>query len=228
MKKTQQKGSKNDDKSWMKWAYVGIALLVAVAMVGSYLVPIISSEKAKVGDTAFIGYTIRDENGRPLITTDQSLLEREYQRGNVVFPSNGMEIQVGVPVPADEIAVVTVLYPSVAEFGLLSFETNAISEALVGMRPGETKTVGFSYGDNDLAMRLSPEEADEFGFNFSTLEVGYVFARGLTTSPNIPVGNETPESPPLRFLKVVEKTPDSVVFTYRYGSADVTLYSIVG
>lgn len=52
MKKTQQKGSKSDDKAWMKWAYVGIALLVAVAMVGSYFAPMFNKgQAAQAGST---------------------------------------------------------------------------------------------------------------------------------------------------------------------------------
>ena len=230
MKKTQQKTPKGDDKAWLKWAYVGVALLVAVAMVGTYLAPIFgSSQKAKVGNTAAIGYTIRGEDGRPIITTDQNLFSSEYQKGNLVLLTRGLTMPVGARVSGENVAVLPVEYPpDFADVGLLGFETNAISEGLVGMRPGETKVIGFSYGENNLEANLSREDADGIGLNFTERKVGDVVALGLTKSPDLPMGNDTSEAPALRFGKVTEKTDDSLVITYRYGSAEVTLNSITG
>jgi hypothetical protein len=230
MKQTQQKTPKGDDKAWLKWAYVGVALLVAVAMVGTYLAPIFgSSQKAKVGNTAAIGYTIRGEDGRPIITTDQNLFSSEYQKGNLVLLTRGLTMPVGARVSGENVAVLPVEYPpDFADVGLLGFETNAISEGLVGMRPGETKVIGFSYGENNLEANLSREDADGIGLNFTERKVGDVVALGLTKSPDIPMGNDTSEAPALRFGKVTEKTDDSLVITYRYGSAEVTLNSITG
>ena len=230
MKQTQQKTPKGDDKAWLKWAYVGVALLVAVAMVGTYLAPIFgSSQKAKVGNTAAIGYTIRGEDGRPLITTDQNLFSSEYQKGNLVLLTRGLTMPVGARVSGENVAVLPVEYPpDFADVGLLGFETNAISEGLVGMRPGETKVIGFSYGENNLEANLSREDADGIGLNFTERKVGDVVALGLTKSPDLPMGNDTSEAPALRFGKVTEKTDDSLVITYRYGSAEVTLNSITG
>jgi len=232
MKKTQQKGSKSDDKAWMKWAYVGIALLVAVAMVGSYFAPMFNKgQAAQAGSTALIGYTIRDENGRPLITTDQGLLENEYKKGNAVLLSRGMEVPVGGQISGENIAVLPVVYPSItgfSGFSLLGFEINSISGGLVGMRPGETKTISFAYGENKLEKNLSEEDAEGLGLNFTEWKVGDLVPLGLTTSPDIPVGNDTAETPALRFGKVTAKTSDSMVITYRYGSADVTLNGITG
>ncbi|WP_292392720.1 hypothetical protein [Methanoculleus sp. UBA303] len=230
MKQTQQKTSKNDDKAWMKWAYVGVALLVAVAMVGSYLAPMFGSgQKAQVGNTAQIGYTIRGEDGRPLATTDQNLVSSESQKGNLVLLTRGLTIPVGSQVSGENVAVIPVEYPpGFSAVGLLGFETNAISQGLIGMRPGEMKVVGFSYGANDLEANLSQEDADGIGLNFSERAVGDTVMLGLTTSPDIPMGNETNETPALRIGKVIAKNPDSLVITYRYGSAEVTLNSITG
>jgi hypothetical protein len=164
MKQTPQKSSKTDDNSpWMKWAYVGIALLFAVAMVGTYMSPLFSNtQKVQAGNTVQIGYTIRNEAGRTLITTDQNLASSEYEKGNVVLLTSGMEIPAGAQVSGEDIVVLPVLYPNVtgySGFGLIGFEVDAISEGLVGMRTGETKTVSLSYGTNDLEMNLSEEDA---------------------------------------------------------------------
>lgn len=95
MKQTEKKSSKDENTPWMKWAYVGIALLVAVAMVGTYLTPMFEKKlTAEAGKTALIGYTIRAEDGRPLVTTDQDLLASEYKKGNLVLLTSSMEIPV--------------------------------------------------------------------------------------------------------------------------------------
>ena len=232
MKKTQQKTSKDDNAPWMKWAYVGIALLVAVAMVGTYLAPMFEKKPAaQVGNMAVIDYTVLAEDGRPLITTDQNLLESEYKKGNVVLLTQRLEMPVGGQVSGENIAVIPVVYPEIngfSGFGLLGFETNAISVGLVGMRAGETKTISFSYGENDLAMNLSEEDMAGLGFNLTDWDVGDLIALGLTASPDIPLGNETGEAASLRFGEIVDKTPDSVTVKYRYGSARVTLNGITG
>ncbi len=232
MKQTQQKSSKNDNKAWMKWAYVGIALLFAVAMVGTYLAPMFEKKQtAQIGNTAVIGYTILGEDGRPLITTDQNLLASEYEKGNVVLLTHGLEMPVGGQVSGENIAVIPVVYPEItgfSGFGLLGFETNAISVGLVGMQTGETKAISFSYGANDLEMNLSEEDANGIGLNFTEAAVGDLVPLGLTASPDIPLGNETNEAPALRFGEVVDKTDDSLVIMHRYGSARVTLNGITG
>ncbi len=232
MKQTQQKNSKNDNKAWMKWAYVGIALLFAVAMVGTYLAPMFEKKQtAQIGNTAVIGYTILGEDGRPLITTDQNLLASEYEKGNVVLLTHGLEMPVGGQVSGENIAVIPVVYPEItgfSGFGLLGFETNAISVGLVGMQTGETKTISFSYGANDLEMNLSEEDANGIGLNFTEAAVGDLVPLGLTASPDIPLGNETNEAPALRFGEVVDKTDDSLAIMHRYGSARVTLNGITG
>ena len=229
MKKTQQKTPKGDDKAWLKWGYVGIALLIAVAMVGTYFAPVFgSSQKAQIGNNAAIGYTIRGEDGRPIITTDQNLFSSEYEKGNLVLLTRGLTMPVGGLVSGENVATLPVEYPpDFADVGLLGFETNAISEGLVGMRPGEVKVVSFSYGENNLEMNLSQEDVDGIGLNFTERQVGDVVALGLTTSPDISMGNDT-ATPALRFGKVTEKTADSLTIVYRYGSAEITLNSITG
>lgn len=232
MKKTQQKTSKDDSAPWMKWAYVGVALIVAVAMVGTYLAPIFEKKPtAQIGNTAVIGYTILDEDGRPLITTDQSLLASEYEKGNLVLLTQGLEMSVGAQVSGENIAVIPVAYPEItgfSGFGLLGFETNAISAGLVGMQTGQTKAISFSYGSNDLVMNLSEEDANGIGLNFTETAVGDMVPLGLTASPDIPLGNETNVTPALRFGEVVGKTNDTLSIAHRYGSARITLDGITG
>ena len=233
MKKSQQKTPKSDTAPWMKWAYVGIALIIAVAMVGTYLAPMFEKKPtAQVGNTAVIGYTILSEDGRPLITTDQNLAASEYEKGNnYIILTQGLEMPVGGQVSGENIAQIPIVYSAItgfSEFGLLGFETNAISVGLVGMQAGETRTISFSYGENDLEINMSEEYVDGLDLNSTEIAEGDLIALGLTTSPDISPDNETRETSPLRFGEVIDKTDDSLVVKYRYGSARVTLNGITG
>ncbi|MFA7197833.1 MAG: hypothetical protein WC093_00945 [Methanoculleus sp.] len=232
MKKTQQKNSKDETTPWMKWAYVGVALVVAVAMVGSYLAPMLgSSQKAQEGNMAQVGYTLRNEDGRPIVTTNPDLLSSEYAKGNLVFLTPSLEMLVGGQVSGENVAPVPILYPETngtVGFGILGFETNAIAAALVGMRPGETRTIDLDYGTDDLDINLSAEEANGIDLNFTEMGVGDLFLREFMISSGIPVGNETNMTPTLRFWEVADKTDDSLLVTCRYGSAEITLNAISG
>ena len=231
MKQTQQKSSKDESSPWMKWAYVGVALIVAVAMVGTYLSPLFDTpQKAQAGNTALIGYTIRGEDGRPLVTTNQDLAVSEYEKNNLVFLTGSLEIPVGtLPSESVEIIPIPVVYPTDApNFGLMGFELGALSQGLVGMRVGETRAVSLATGAADLEITLNHEDADEIGLNFTELEPGDIFLREFVISSGVPVGEETNQTSALRFWKVVEKTSDSLTVTCRYGSAEVTLNGIIG
>jgi hypothetical protein len=227
MKKTQ-KTSKDDGKAWNKWVFIGIAVMFAVAMVATYLAPLFDTRQtAQIGNTAVIGYTIRDESGYPLISTDQQLVQNELQSGNLVFLTSGMEIPIGAAVSVENnVAVIPIVYPQIegfAGFALLGFEINSISAGLIGMRSGETRTIGLNYGGNNFTMSLDEEQATGIGINFTETMVGDQVPLGLTTSPNIPTDNSTDEAPALRIGTITQKTEDELVIRYRYGSADITL-----
>jgi hypothetical protein len=230
MKKTQQKSSKNDSKGWNKMVFVAIAVMFAVAMVATYLAPVLEkSQTAQIGNNAVIGYTIRDADGTPILTTDQQLVQGELQKGHVTLLSSGMEIPVGMAISGENIAPIPIIFPQELQnstFALLGFEINAISQGLVGMHPGETKTIAFNYGSNNFTMNLSAEEANGIGINVTEAQVGDPVFVGFTTSPEIPVGNATAQQPALRLATITAVNPDALVIQYRYGTAEITLNGI--
>ncbi|MGC9435474.1 MAG: hypothetical protein ACP5C4_05235, partial [Methanomicrobiales archaeon] len=60
------KSRKKDDRpGWYKFAFVGLAIIFAVAMVGSYMYPLFTSpQTAEIGNMAVFGYTIYDSGNR--------------------------------------------------------------------------------------------------------------------------------------------------------------------
>ncbi len=230
MTKTQKNGSKKDEKNWYKLVFVGVAVMFAAAMVLTYMTPIFTSARTmQPGDTALIAYTVRDVAGQPILTTDQQLVQSEYEKGRIVILTGGMEIPAGMAVSGENVAPVPIYYPQISGFsgfGLLGFETNAVSAGLVGMRPGEVKSVTFDYGENDLMMNFSGEDANEFGIDFANATVGDTFTIGMTATPDLSLEENSTVTAALRIAKVVEKTPDQLVIQYRYGSADIILQQI--
>lgn len=227
MKKTQ-KNSKGEPKNWNKVLFVAVALMIAVAMVGTYLSPIFNQgRKAEAGDIAAIDYTIYDMQGRPVLSTDQALVSAELQRGHAVVLSSGIEIPVGMAVSMENVADVPILYPKLegfSGFGLLGFELNAISAGIIGMRPGETKAIPLDYGGNPLEMNLSAEDAAQIGINATDVGMGDMIPLGFTTTPDILPDENTTIS--MRFGEITGKSEDSLTIRYRYQTASVTLHTV--
>ncbi|MDN7025219.1 hypothetical protein FGU65_10010 [Methanoculleus sp. FWC-SCC1] len=230
MKKSQKNGSESGTKNWNKLLFIVVAVMFAVAMVFTYLMPLFTAPRtAQTGDLAVIGYTIRDEAGMPVLTTDQQLVQDEQQNNHLVVLTSRLEIPVGMAVSGENIAPVPIYYPQGSGFdgfGLLGFETNAISAALVGMHAGESRSVRFDYGQNDLTMNISAENAAALGIEFSNATVGDKFTVGLTTTPEIPLGENSTPSVALRIGEVVEKTAEGLVIRYHYAGADLTLQGV--
>jgi len=230
MKKTYYNDAKGSSKNRQKILFVVIAVVFAVAMVASYLVPLFSAFRvAQSGDIALIGYTIRDVAGRPVISSDQQFVATELQKGNYVLLTSPLEIPVGMAISGANPAPVPILYPRLngsPQFGLLGFEINAISAGITGMHPGETRTIRFDYGSNDLEMNLTAEEADGLGINVTDAQIGDRVPLGITKTPDISTNNTTEQSFVMRLGEIVGKQPDQLVLCYRYGSADIVLHGL--
>jgi len=229
MKKTDKKNPKGEQTNWNKTLFVVIAVMIAFAMVGTYVLPLLTPAQAvQAGEIAVIGYTIRDDEGNAILTTDQQVLTGEMEKGNymVVF-TQGMEIPAGMAVSGENIATVPIdqRWVDFAGFGILGYEINSISAAVVGMKTGETRSTTFDYKGNQFQMNFSAEDAEGIGIDFANATVGDKLPLGFTDTPDIGSGaNSTAFS--MRIGEIVNKTEDNLVIKYRYKSADITLQGI--
>lgn len=234
MKKTwnrENKNSGNGKPDWNRIIFVAFAIVFAVGMIGSYLIPVFNAPKAAAaGDVVAIEYTIYDDWGRPVLTTSQEV-STAIGNKNIVFLTQPIEMAVGYAINKDDITAVPVLYPALegfAGFALLGFELDALSAGLVGVKQGEMQTIELDYGGNTLQMNLSAEAfAGIVGGNFSMMEVGDQIYVGLIREPVIQVDESDQDTQvPLRTAMIVYKGEDFLVVRYGYGSINVMITRI--
>lgn len=234
MKKTwnrENKNSGNGKPDWNRIIFVAFAIVFAVGMIGSYLIPVFNAPKAAgVGDVVAIEYTIYDDWGRPVLTTSQDVFNTGIGNKNIVFLTQPIEMSVGYAIEKDTIAAVPV-YPALegfAGFALLGFELDALSAGLVGVKQGEMQTIELDYGGNTLQMNFSAEVfAGIVGGDFSMMEVGDQIPVGLTREPVIPVDESDQDTQvPLRTAMITDMGEDHLVVRYGYGSIDVMITRI--
>lgn len=228
------KSRKKDDRpGWYKFAFVGLAIIFAVAMVGSYMYPLFtSSQTAEIGNMAVFGYTIYDSGNRPIITTEEDVYMQAAQNNQTVFLTRALEMPVGVAFSEGNITsvpIVTQQGQGSYTFGLLGYELNAISQSMIGQAPGTIGAIPLRYGGNALAINMSSEEFEGMtGFNFSSVRSGDRIPVGMAAQPTLNPDGTEEVTYPLRVARVTEKGNESLILQYGYGSVEVTLREIGG
>lgn len=218
---------KNDGwtKSWAKLFLVMACILFVGVMIITSLGTnwLVTMKPAKTGDTVVIDLTMRDADGRTVLTTNERIFNASFQKGEMVWLTrpltlavNGTTTEVITSVPAYRYDY------GEASFGLLGDELNTISDRLEGMKQGETQKIVFP--SSDLFQRdMDPEQFARMGGNFSTAMQGDQLLLAFTTTPEINVDtNATPEYA-FRTSLITGKTSEYVTVSYGYPTADITV-----
>jgi hypothetical protein len=218
---------KNGDwtTSWAKIFLVMVCILFVGVMIITSLGTnwLVTMKPAKTGDTAVIDLTIRDTEGRPVLTTNQKIFNTSYEKGEMVWYTNPLTVTVNATTN-ETINPVTVFRYDYggASFGLLGDEFNQITASLVGMKQGKSQKIVFPNSDQ-FQREMTPEQFAEMGGNFSTAVPGDQLLLAFTTTPTINLDkNSTPEYA-FRTSLITGKTSDTITVNYGYPSADITL-----
>ena len=227
MKKEQKKKPVN----WGKIAIIAFGVLFAVAMIGAYMMPLVSSFRpVRANESVAVDFTIRDDTGAVILTSVQQQYANAYRSGGTPAYLARDPLVVVAGAPSDKVVESVQAYnPTTGwiQYAILSMEINDISQNIVGMRVGDTKTIPFTYSD-PLQMNISAEQYDFIGGNFTMVQVGDWIPLGFTDTPEIAASgdqNVTPSSS-LRLAEVINKSADNVTIKHRYGSVDVTIKKI--
>ncbi len=225
--KKEQSGSSNLKKIVAIVAGVLFVVLMIVSSMGSSWIT--GLKPAKPGDTATLLYTIRDDQGRAVLTTDQRIFNETWGNQNIVFLASPIEMVVNTTTQ-DLFAPMQAYLPrsGQVQFALLGQEANLISEGLVGMRSGETKTIPLFVGD-PMETDITQEQFDQmFGNSTANIAEGTQFIRVLTDTPaiNLDPNVTLPEYYRVFYFKSIN--PDGYTLKYGYATADVTLYNLNG
>jgi len=223
MKREEEKKT----SGWKKAAFIAIGVAFVAMMIFSTwgATWIINTFRTvQPLDTLEIQFTLRDESGQVVLTTDKTVYQNAFKNGDPVFFTTTLGIVAGkTGNPAIQGVPAYNPYLGEVQFGLLGLEADEMGAALVGLHAGETKKVTFAFED-PLQSEVSEEEFNIIGGNFSTSVVGDWIPIGFSETPlvDFPGENETPPDTVVRIAKIVEKTNTSALLRYRYSTAEIS------
>jgi FKBP-type peptidyl-prolyl cis-trans isomerase 2 len=229
--KKQQKVQKSGASS--RWLKVGTLLVLLICVVGFTLNMGFFSyfTTAQPGSVATVDYTIRDDEGRAILTSVSQIALESYQNQEGAFFTDPLQLEVGGTQdafinPVDVYVTDGQSVYSAGKFALFSSEIDGISSALEGMRVNDRKTVSLDAGDK-WERTMTAEEFENIGGNFTGAQVGDYVPMGFVDAPVIAVDNTTPEIA-TRWVKVTDKGDGVLAVQYGYATADIVLKEISG
>jgi hypothetical protein len=208
--------------NWSKVFVVLLCVVIAFAMVATYLSPVVGSMRTiRPNESVTADITIRDLRGNPLVTTSEQVYSSAPFRGFLL--RQPMILTAGNK--SAEVVNVDAYNEGTGwvRFSLLWLEVDEMNDAIIGMRKGESKSVKFAF-ENPLMMNVSAEDFESIGGNFTRAQVGDWFPIGFSAAPV--EGTGQPQAGNVRLANVLEKTNDTLVITYRYDSVDITIRDI--
>jgi hypothetical protein len=222
---------KKDEKNWSKIGIIVLGIGFALLFIGTYVLSILTGSvfapAVKAGDSVTIDLTLRDNLGRPIITTNQPLYSNAIHNGSPVFFIQPITIfaKGSVNGTFTEINAFNPVSGSWVNFGMLRPEMDLISSDLVGMHAGETKTIDLSTLFSSSSSVLSKEEYEQLIGNYTQAEVGQMFPVQLAEQPSIDLDPSNPSAHYFRIAEILDKTEENVTISYLYSSAEVTVVS---
>lgn len=227
MKKSQEKGKKKAGSRWnlQKVGIIVIGVSFAVIMVVSSLGMgwLITLNPASVGDHATVTFTLYDDTGRPVLTSDVRKFNQSSEAGDTVWLCNPLSVRVGdsgskeiIPVPVYN------YYYGESRYGLFSTEYAAIAQGIAGMKQGESKKISLPAGLG-FEREMSSEQFEAIGGNFTNVRAGDQIILGFSEQPSIENETNTTPSLVIRTGYVTAKTGDGVKVSFFYPTADISI-----
>jgi hypothetical protein len=217
----------------LNWAKV-VIVMVCVAFAGIMIITslgsswLVSMKPARSGDVAYVDVTMKDALGRPVFTTNQRIYNATLQQGTVIWLAGPMRIPVN-STTSNLIDPIPAFLPGQGQmsFAFLGPEYNQISQELIGMKQGESRTITF-VPEPSFQQNMSPEQFAGIGGNFTEAIEGDQLILGFTTAPMIAADSNTTPQYALRTVPIMEKSADTIRVDYGYSSADITILQLSG
>ena len=209
---------------WKKVLVVGACVLFVVLMIVSGMgyswLSMFSS--VKPGQAVEVSFTLYDNAGNPIITSDQDVYAKGISQGRAVLGAQTITLVANQSLNIDFFPVNAYIPTTgeVAVFGLTKHEFDAISSALVGMRTNEQKTLAV-LPTAELEKFNSIEDLEDSGIgiaNFTTGDVLGMTVYGFTEQ--FPTVNSTPTAY-LRLGEITRKTSSGIVVDGNYPRVDI-------
>lgn len=212
-------------QSWAKIFLVMACILFVGVMIITSLGTnwLVTMKPAKTGDTAVIDLTIRDEEGRPVLTTNQRIFNASFEKRELVWYTKPLTMTVNLTTNdmINPVSVYRYDYGG-ASFGLFGTELNEITASLVGMKQGETRKIVLPHSEQ-FEREMNPEEFAQIGGNFSTAMTGDQLLLAFTTTPMINIEDNSTPQYAFRTSLITGKTSGNVTVNYGYPTADISI-----
>jgi len=225
MKKQETKKDKDRQKMLSKIfvVFILISCVIGFSLTASFFNIFKTAEQ---GNYVIVDYTLNFEDGIPIISSSQSVVQDAYQNGFPTALSGSLVLQAGVPQSEKIIPVEAYVYPDgMTEYALFDIELDTISNSVIGMHQGDVKKINFDFAQ-DLTDNMSSFAYNAIGGNFSQAQTGMLVPLAFNYYPD-ENGETSNNSVKLeRPSVIIGKTDDALILRYGYAVADIQLREI--
>jgi hypothetical protein len=222
-KPTQEPGT----ALWKKVVFVSVGVLFVVLMVVSSMGTswLNIFQTVKPGAVVLTDVTIRDDQGRPILTTNENIYNSAGNGNRSVFLVSPFAVDAGVPY-TDSVKTVPITAPqSGYNYTLFGEEYNAIAMGVVDMHTGGTKTISLATNVTEEE-NLTAEQFDQLGGDFANVSVGDEMILSRVENPEALYDNTTTPTYALRMTHVVNKSEESLILSFSHATADLSISKV--
>ncbi|MEN6341276.1 MAG: hypothetical protein ABFC89_01820 [Methanospirillum sp.] len=212
---------------WKKVLFVSVGVLFVVLMVASSMGTswLNVFQTVKPGAVVVTDVTLRDDQNRPVLTSNQAVYSSAIKENRSVFLVSPLTVDAGLAY-TDPVMTVPITAPqSGVNYTLFGQEYNAITMGVVGMNPGGTKTVSLETNVTE-ERNYTAAEFDQLGGDFGNTSIGDEMVLSFVENPEAFYDNTTTPTYALRTTHVVNRTDDSVTLSFSLASAELTLAQV--
>jgi len=230
-RKPSKKAAQPTTANWKKILVIGVGVLFVVLMIVSSMgmswLNVFTTVQNGTMVTADL--TIRDELGRPVITSDQAVYNDAIKQNKTVLLTNALSVPAGGVYDNQSMHSLPVISGTqAANFTIFGNEYQMMTDGLVGMHIGQMKTVKFDQNaTEEQNITISSAEFQQLGMNFTnaTINDPVILSRaeGLDDATDL---NATPTGYSIRTTRVVEKGEDNLTLSFTYKAVDLTVSAI--
>lgn len=225
MKKQETKKDKNMQKTLTK---IFIVFILLSCVVGFSLTSSFFSifKEVKEGDYVTVDYTLSFEEGAPIMSSSQSVVQKAYQDGYPVALTGSLTLQAGALQSEKITPIEAYVYPDgMTEYALLDLELDSISTDIIGMHEGDVKQINLEFAQN-LTENMSSFAYNAIGGNFSEAQVGLLVPLAFNYYSDDDENSENTSVKLERPSVIIGKTDDTIVLRYGYAVADIQITEI--
>ncbi|MDD3406529.1 MAG: hypothetical protein PHP13_00435 [Methanomicrobium sp.] len=181
-------------------------------------------KKVEPGNYVIVDYTLSYENGAPMISSSQSVVQRAYQDGYAVALTSPLILKAGALQTERITPVEAYVYPGgMTQYALFDLELDSISTDILGMSQNDVKKINLEFAQN-LTQNMSSFSYNAIGGNFSETQVGLIVPLAFNYYPDENNSNESVKLE--RPSVIIDKTDDNIVLRYGYAVADIQITQI--